>query len=156
MSWRARVLLRVSEVVEADIEDLAEEQGQPVLRIRGKGQHTKAVPVPLNPDVRQAVMAAAAERSAGPILLSPTGRRMTCQYAGKIVKRLGSDIGLPELHPHALRHTFVTLALNENISLRDVQDAARHSDPRTTRRYDRDRNNLKRHPTHRLLGVLDA
>jgi len=54
------------------------------------------------------------------------------------------------------RHSFVTLALNEGASLRDVQDAAHHADPRTTRRYDRDRNNLARHPTHRLLGALDS
>jgi hypothetical protein len=40
-------------------------------------------------------------------------------------------------------------------SLRDVQDAARHADPRTTRRYDKNRNSLNRHPTHRLLGALE-
>lgn len=62
----------------------------------------------------------------------------------------------PRSAPHALRHTFVTLSLNEGVSLRNVQDAARHADPRTTRRYDRDRHSLARHPTHRLLGALDA
>jgi hypothetical protein len=36
-----------------------------------------------------------------------------------------------------------------------VQDAARHADPRTTRRYDRNRNNLDRHPTHRLELALE-
>jgi integrase len=34
--------------------------------------------------------------------------------------------------PHSLRHTMVTLALDAGVSLRDVQDAARHADPRTT------------------------
>jgi hypothetical protein len=50
---------------------------------------------------------------------------------------------------------FVTLALDEGASLRDAQDAARHADPRTSRLYDRNRNNLDRHPTHRLLTALE-
>ena len=42
------------------------------------------------------------------------------------------------LTPHGLRATFITLALNDGVALRDVQDAARHADPRTPRLYDRD------------------
>jgi integrase len=34
----------------------------------------------------------------------------------------------------SLRHTSVTAALDVGASLRDVQDAAGHADPRTTRR----------------------
>lgn len=148
--------LRVSEAVGADIADIAEEQGHPILRIRGKGQGAKSARVPLNAAVHAAVTAAQADRDAGPLLLSPRGSRMTRQYAGKTIKQIGVQIGQPQLHPHALRHTFVTLSLNEGVSLRDVQDAARHADPRTTRRYDRDRHSLARHPTHRLLGALEG
>jgi hypothetical protein len=45
---------------------------------------------------------------------------------------------------------------DEGASLRDVQDAARHADPRTTRRYDKNRNSLNRHPSPRLLAHLAA
>jgi hypothetical protein len=38
--------------------------------------------------------------------------------------------------------------------LRDVQDFARHADPRTTRRYDRGRNSLDRHATYRVAEFL--
>ena len=37
------------------------------------------------------------------------------------------------LYPYDLQHAFVTLSLDA-ASLRDVQDAAGHADPRTTRR----------------------
>jgi hypothetical protein len=52
------------------------------------------------------------------------------------------------MHPHMLRHTYVTTMLDAGVSLRDVQIAARHADPRTTMRYDRARRNLDRHPVH--------
>ncbi|GIJ11193.1 hypothetical protein Van01_44070 [Micromonospora andamanensis] len=42
--------------------------------------------------------------------------------------------------------------LDAGVSLRDVQIAARHADPRTTMRYTRARENLDRHPT-RPAGV---
>jgi site-specific recombinase XerD len=33
------------------------------------------------------------------------------------------------MHPHMLRHTFVTTMLDAGVDLRDVQIAARHADP---------------------------
>lgn len=147
--------LRISEAVNADIEDLGEQGRHRVLMIKGKGQPTKSTPVPLNPSVADAVDHARGARCAGPLLITGTGRRLTRQHAGKLIRRLGTQIALPQLHPHQLRHAFVTISLDEGASLRDVQDAARHADPRTTRRYDRNRNSLNRHPTHRLLGALE-
>jgi integrase/recombinase XerD len=40
------------------------------------------------------------------------------------------------------------------VSLRDVQIAARHADPRTTMRYDRARRNLDRHPNYILAAYM--
>jgi len=48
----------------------------------------------------------------------------------------------------------VTLSLDAGANLRDVQDAAGHADPRTTRRYARARYNLDKHPTYALAGLL--
>lgn len=147
--------LRVSEAVGADIEDLGEQGRHRVLAIRGKGQATKATRVPLNPALIEAVARATAGRASGPLLVTSTGRRLTRQHAGKLIRQLGEHVGVEHLHPHELRHAFVTLALDEGETLRDVQDAARHADPRTTRRYDNNRNSLDRHPTHRLLEALE-
>jgi hypothetical protein len=40
------------------------------------------------------------------------------------------------------------------VSLRDVQIAARHADPRTTMRYDRARKNLDRHPNYIFAAYM--
>ena len=61
---------------------------------------------------------------------------------------------LPRMHPHMLRHTFVTTMLDAGVDLRDVQIAARHADPRTTMRYDRARKNLDRHPNYILAAYM--
>jgi integrase len=37
--------------------------------------------------------------------------------------------------------------------LEDVQDAMGHADPRTTRRYDRDRHNLDRDPAYTIAAA---
>lgn len=37
-------------------------------------------------------------------------------------------VRLPRMHPHMLRHAFVTTMLDAGVDLRDVQIAARHTD----------------------------
>ena len=52
------------------------------------------------------------------------------------------------------RHSFATELLGNGVPLQDVQDAMGHADPRTTRRYDRSRHNLDRHPTYQMATQL--
>jgi integrase len=69
----------------------------------------------------------------------------------RLVRRLAERAGIKawaELSPHSLRHAFATTARDEGVPLEDVQDAMGHADPRTTRRYDRDRHNLDRDPSY--------
>lgn len=56
--------------------------------------------------------------------------------------------------PHALCHAFITHTLDAGVALREVQDAVGHADPRTTRRYDRVRGSLDRHPGYALASYL--
>src|SRR4051794_40592211 len=81
------------------------------------------------------------------------GARVDRHAATRRLRRLAdsSVVRLPRMHPHMLRHTFVTTMLDAGVDLRDVQIAARHADPRTTMRYDRARTNLDCHPN--LLGL---
>jgi hypothetical protein len=65
--------------------------------------------------------------------------------AARIVTRLARRIGCSKhFTPHSLRHSAITAVLNAGVSLRDVQEFARHADPRTTVRYDRARHSLDR------------
>ena len=57
-----------------------------------------------------------------------------------------------QLSAHSLRATAITELLNAGTTLRDVQDFARHKDPRTTRRYDKQRGNLDRAGSYVLAG----
>ena len=146
--------LRIFEATGSDIEALSEVHGHRVLRVHGKGD--KVVLTPLPPAVARAVDKAKTDRSAGPILLSRAGTRMTRHVATRRLQRLAHHAGIdiPRIHPHMLRHTFVTTMLDAGVDLRDVQIAARHADPRTTMRYDRARKNLDRHPNYILAAYM--
>jgi integrase/recombinase XerD len=146
--------LRVFEACAADISDIGEEHGHRVLRVVGKGG--KVVLVPLPPAVGRAIDRAAGDREHGPVLLNRRGIRMDRHCATRRLRRLAeaSVVRLPRMHPHILRHTFVTTMLDAGVDLRDVQIAARHADPRTTMRYDRARKNLDRHPNYILAAYM--
>ncbi len=146
--------LRIFEATGADIGDLGEEHGHRVLRVCGKG--SKVVLVPLPPAVGRAIDRAAGARGAGPILLNNCGARMDRHAATRRLRCLAEEAGvrITRPHPHMLRHTFVTTMLDAGVDLRDVQIAARHTDPRTTMRYDRARKNLDRHPNYILAAYM--
>lgn len=146
--------LRIFEATGVDIEALSEVRGHRVLRVHGKGD--KVVLVPLSPAVSRAIDRAADDRESGPLLLNREGRRMDRHAATRRLRALArqSGVALDRMHPHMLRHTFVTTMLDAGVDLRDVQIAARHADPRTTMRYDRARSNLDRHPNYILAAYM--
>jgi site-specific recombinase XerD len=147
--------LRVSEVCTATADGLFTERGHRVLAITRKGGRTARVP--LAPRTAAAVETYLSGRATGPLLVTRTGAAMDRHAIWRLLRRLAAT-AVPDkaasIHPHDLRHAFVTLALDTGASLRDVQDAAGHADPRTTRRYDRARHNLDRHPTYALATYL--
>jgi site-specific recombinase XerD len=90
-----------------------------------------------------------------PLLLNRTGRRLDRHAAARVVRRLAKRAGIPRIvSPHSLRHAAITAALDAGCSLRDVQDFARHADPRQIRRYDRARGALDRSCTYILATYL--
>ena len=92
----------------------------------------------------------------GPLFATSTGARIDRHFVFRLVRRLAQRAGIEawaDLSPHSLRHAFATTARGEGVPLEDVQDAMGHADPRTTRRYDRDRFNLDRDPAYTIAAA---
>jgi integrase/recombinase XerD len=145
--------LRVSEATGADIENLGVERGHRTLVITRKGG--KVATIPLAPRTARAIDLAVGERSEAPVFLTFDGQRLDRHGAARIVRRIARRAGITKpVEPHALRHAFITAALDAGVPLRDVQEAASHADPRTTMRYDRARGSLERHATYIVAAYL--
>lgn len=147
--------LRVSEACNVMIEDYQSiERGHRVLRLVGKGGKPATIPLPV--PVIRALDAAAGDRTTGYLLLRrKSGLPMNRKSAALAVNRLCKAANITKkISPHSLRHSFVTACLDAGAPLRDAQIAARHSDPRTTSRYDRARHNHDRHAVHVVSAFL--
>ena len=150
-----RTGLRRGELAGLRLGDLGETAGHSVITVRGKGAvlRTAKLPPALRRDV-EAWLGAAADAGAGqdasdPLFVSITrGGRLDRRQpiSGRAVHAIvGARLaraGLARLGPHAMRATFVTLALEGGAPLHRVQQAAGHADPRTTERYWRRRESL--------------
>jgi integrase/recombinase XerD len=145
--------LRVSEALRIDVDHIGTSRGHHTVTVTRKGG--KLATVPLAPRTAAAVAGYLGERDSGPLFLTSTGQRLDRRGAARLVARLARDAGIAKtISPHSLRHSFVTLALDAGAALRDVQDAAGHADPRTTRRYDRARQSLDRNPTYAVAAHI--
>lgn len=152
-----RLGLRREEISTTRLGAFGQQRGRRTLRVEGKGEKTRLVVVP--GDVYDHLTAWISGMSwtweeDRPLFveLKPAGRGRDKRYIAPrpdvpltvngvwaVVLRHATEAGLEGITPHALRATFVTLALAAGAPLQKVQYAAGHSDPRTTERYDRSR-----------------
>lgn len=146
--------LRISEACSIDIEHYQEtERGYRVLRMVGKGN--KRATIPLTVPVIRAMDDAKGDRTAGRLLTTRDGRPLTRHSATSLVDTICRHAGFDKhVHPHMLRASAITNALDAGVPLRDVQYLARHADPRTTMGYDRARGNHDRHAVHVLSAYV--
>ncbi len=80
----------------------------------------------------------------GPLLLSRTGRALERVAIWQIVRKHAAAAGLPDVHPHKLRHSFATHLLAGGADLRTVQEMLGHADIGTTQIYTHvDRSHLR-------------
>ncbi len=91
------------------------------------------------------------------VSLSPIrsyGRRLAPNSINKIVKARVRASGIPRrVTAHGLRHTTATHALAAGTPLHHVQRHLRHADPRTTMRYNHDRD-VRTNPTTEALPSI--
>jgi integrase/recombinase XerD len=154
--------IRVSEALNASTTDYGHDTGHRTLTVRRKGGTVAKVAVPA-PAVEalnaylgttgQELVTAAGEGL--PIFTTATGKRWAPSEAFRTVQRLARVAGIEgEISPHSLRHAFATIALDAGVALHDLQDSMGHADPRTTRRYDRARNNLTKSAGYDVARAL--
>jgi integrase/recombinase XerD len=153
---------RISEALGLRVEDLDEEQGQRVATIHGKGGNVARVPLAGPAWVTIKTWIDASGIASGPIFVAvvkggrvESGRSISIQSAWKRIRHLAKAAGITRaVHPHLFRHAAVTQALAAGVALHEVQDFARHADPRTTRRYDSHRASLSNRSPHVLAALL--
>lgn len=102
--------LRVSEVVNLNIEDISKELG--VIKVFGKGKKERLVPLTDSIIKYYDKYVFLASLYSGALFLdSDTGLRMTSSGISQILRRIKKEQHFNKLHPHYLRHTFATLFL---------------------------------------------
>ncbi|MBF7681744.1 site-specific tyrosine recombinase XerD [Acinetobacter sp. B5B] len=131
--------LRVSELITLETDRLNLKQG--FIRIKGKGNKERLVPVGINAiewlekylnDARPTLYKSAIDY----VFLTQNGGVMSRQNFWYMIKRyaLIANIQAP-LSPHTLRHAFATHLLNHGADLRVVQMLLGHQDLSTTQIY---------------------
>jgi integrase/recombinase XerD len=124
--------LRVGEMCSLQIEDITREGGYVVLNF-WREKNVKKAHVPLMPRTSHAVDLILNGRTTGPLFLLRNEKPMDRRGADRIVKRIAKQAGITKrMHPHVLRHSFITNSMKAGASLRDVMNSVGHSSPRTT------------------------
>jgi integrase/recombinase XerD len=143
--------LRASEVCTLTLGSFIETLG--VVRVLGKGSKQRLVPVgePAQIALREYVangrrsLLAPEQWSRAEIFVSHRGERLDRVSLWRIVKRHARAVGLTDLHPHTIRHSFATHLLMGGADLRVVQELLGHASIGTTEIYTHvDRTQLKK------------
>ena len=145
--------LRTIEVTRANVGDLHRVAGVTVLDIQGKGKSSKDAFVKIAPHVEKAIREYLQERGAvsdnEPLFVSCSrrnkGARLTTQTISQVCKRsmIAAGYNSKRLTAHSLRHSSITIALLQGMSLDDVSAFARHSSIAVTQIYNHSISRMK-------------
>jgi integrase/recombinase XerD len=128
--------LRVSELIglkHADIDLLAG-----LVVCRGKGDKERRVPLgksAIHWLQQYAAVKAGYGKQTSPYVFLHRGRQMTRQLAWFMIKGHAEKVGIKNVSPHTLRHSFATHLLQHGADSRSVQALLGHSDISTTQIY---------------------
>jgi len=135
---------RIAETVALDVVDLRVSARKGTMRIYGKGQRVREVPI--HAQLRGALTAWLHERSEWPgagdtpaLFLNQRGARLSVKAAHDIITGIADDAGLAddEITAHVLRHSFATTLVRGGTDLVIVAELLGHARLETTRGYTR-------------------
>ncbi len=153
--------VRVSELCQATVGDLGTREGMRVLTVRMKGGTTRTRPLPSS-------AAAAIDRhldtrsglgDRDPLVITRAATRVSRHQVYRLVQRMAEQAGVPapeRITPHAMRHTFNTLARESGAALEDRRDALGHSSASITQLYDHVALSLHQDPAHLVAATTDT
>jgi integrase/recombinase XerD len=141
--------LRRAEIAALKVGDLHQNRGYDSLRIIRKGGRRDALAI--HPNAAKRIrdylhMSGHGDDLDGPMFrplshnrkLQETRRGMNPDAIDRVLRKHATAIGLGVgFSAHSMRATFITTALENGCSLEDVQRAAGHAEPGTTKLYDR-------------------
>ncbi len=133
--------LRASEVCGLRVNDLHLETR--LIRVRGKGRRERLVPFGRKAlealraylPQRESFLSALGKHREEHLLLNRRGGPLSPRSLQRIVKKYAAELGLSDVHPHVLRHSFATHLLESGADLRSIQELLGHSRLTTTERY---------------------
>tara|TARA_B100000424_G_scaffold257748_1_gene239004 strand:+ start:656 stop:1651 length:996 start_codon:yes stop_codon:yes gene_type:complete len=131
--------LRISEALELNIKDAPTEEWQDTIRVRGKGNKYREVP--LLSDVKENIkkyieLYPKKYNFDDPLFIGVRGDRLSPRIVQIIMQKMRASLNLPEnATPHSLRHSYATHLLQAGVDLRSIQELLGHASLSTTQMY---------------------
>ena len=128
--------LRISEALDLQVKEL-DLAGRRVRVREGKGGRDRVVYLSGKAAEALGEYLQTVPHAAGDLLISWRGRAMDPGQARRHLHRLGEEVGIRELTPHRLRHTYATVLLNNGMGIEGLRRLMGHENLNTTLIYAR-------------------
>ncbi|HMS39866.1 MAG TPA: site-specific tyrosine recombinase XerD [Pyrinomonadaceae bacterium] len=129
--------LRVSEVVDLRVSNVELDLG--IVTCKGKGSKTRKIPIGKSAvEWLKSYLAARNKKekiAVQNLFLTVSGKAINRHIIFLFVKEYAEKIGLQDVSPHTLRHSFATHLVQNSADIRSVQQMLGHADISTTQIY---------------------
>ncbi|MFT8703897.1 tyrosine recombinase XerC [Bifidobacterium aquikefiricola] len=136
--------MRVAELTSLDVQDI--DFSQHTVRVTGKGNKQRVIPFGIPAakaltawlgTARNSMLGKTNKesRDSGAAFLGVQGRRIGQRQVRNLVHRYAAESQVPDISPHALRHSAATHLLDGGADMREVQEMLGHASLSTTQRY---------------------